>query len=210
VQTEYAGYFEALNQHPRTLVGRKVPRLDGKDGDEVLRDAEDARDWQEAAKHQLAAEVRHRASKASEDQAEFMQTVHASIDMFQKNPDMIPGTKGFDKDLADQFATLAAPYELRVEGKLQGYSIPVQPLIDSVRATLAASRAAAAAPAPAAAAPPAGAPAAGAPPAAAGAPPSPEPPQEGITTKAGSGGADSEQFGTLFSTIHPDLANIRI
>jgi len=49
-------------------------------------------------------------------------------------------------------------------------------------------------------------------PAAAAAPPAAavEPPQAGIPSKAGAGGAESEDFSTLFSTIHSSLAGIRI
>ena len=90
---------------------------------------------------------------------------------------------------------MMAPYEVRVDGKLQGYSIPVQPIIDNLRKT------AAAVPAPsktAAAAPPA---------AARPTPPPPEPPQAGIASKAGSS-SEKEDFSTLFGTI--GLPNLQI
>lgn len=208
MQKEHSKYFEALNQHPRSLVGLEVPNLKG-DGVEVLRDANDAREWQDAVKHLLVQEVRTRASKAMDENATFLQTVHASVALFQDNPDLIPGTKEFDVDLANRFAVMATPYELRVDGKLQGYSIPVQPLIEQLRNQIVAEREkAAAAATPATPAAPA-APAASAP-AAPAAPPAPaaEPPQAGISSKAGSGDA-SEDFSTLFGTISPELANIR-
>ena len=41
-----------------------------------------------------------------EESADFLQTVHASIDLFKNNRDLIPGTKDFDRRLADQFATM--------------------------------------------------------------------------------------------------------
>ena len=146
-----------------------------------------------------------------DENATFLQTVHASVALFQDNPDLIPGTKEFDVDLANRFAVMATPYELRVDGKLQGYSIPVQPLIEQLRNQIVSEREKAAAAAPPAPATPA-TPAAPAPaaPAAAPAPPAPaaEPPQAGISSKAGSGDA-SEDFSTLFGTISPELANIR-
>lgn len=197
MQTEHANYFEALNKHPRMLVGTQVPAI-GKDGMETLRDAEDARDWQEAVKHLLVEEVRSRASKAMDENADFMATVHSSIELFQKNVDLVPGTTGFDKELAERFTTLATPYELRVEGKLQGYSIPVQPIIDQLRTQLAAERTAAPAAAPAAPETPAAAAAPAAPPA---------PPQAGIPSKAGNG-SQAEDFSTLFGTI--GLPNLQI
>lgn len=190
VKVEHANYFNALNQHPRMLVGTEVPAI-GKEGTEVLRDAQDAKDWQDAVKHLLVEEVRARASRAMDEHADFLTTIHSSIELFQNNPDLIPGTKDFNVQLANQFAKMAEPYELRVDGKLQGYTIPVQPLIDQLRAQAPQAAAAATAPTPT--------------PVAAAA--SPEPPQAGITSKAGNG-SQAEDFSTLFGTL--GLPNLQI
>jgi hypothetical protein len=191
VRDEHKQYFEALEKHPRMLVGQKVPRIGG-EGTEVLKDANDAKDWQEAVKSLLVAEVRDRAEKQMDESSEFLTTIHASIDLFTSNPDLIPGTKDFDVDLANRFATMATPYELRVDGRLQGYSIPVQPLIEQIRNQLIKERE--------------NKPAAPATPAAPAAPSAtPEPPQAGIPSKAGAGGVE-EDFSTLFGTLGlPDL-----
>jgi hypothetical protein len=189
---EHTQYFEAIEKHPRLLVGQQVPRIDGKEGFEVLRDTNDAREWQEAVKGLLADDVRDRAGRAMDENSGYLETVHASVQLFQNNVDLVPFTKGFDKDLAERFATLAKPYELRDDkGKLNGYSIPVQPIIDQLRTQLTAERAAK----PAAPAAPA-APATPAAPAA----PAAEPPQAGITSKAGSS-SETEDFSTLFGTL---------
>ena len=158
---------------------------------ETLKDTADAKEWQEAVKTILIAEIREKATVKMEESADFLQTVHASIDLFKNNPDLIPGTKGFNRKLADSFASMMAPYEVRVDGKLQGYSIPVQPIIENLRKT------AAAVPAPVAA-PPAAAPVRSA---------APEPPQAGIQSKAGSS-SEKEDFSTLFGTI--GLPNLQI
>jgi hypothetical protein len=199
VKTEHPKYFEAIETHPRLLVGTKVPGLNGAE-DEVLRTTEDAREWQEAARHVLVAEIRDRAGKQLEENRGYLDTVHASIELFQNNPDLVPGTKDFDVELAKRLTTLAEPYEIRHDGKLQGYSIRVQPLIDQIRAQVASERTAAAA-APSTTA------AAAAPPAAARVV---DPPQAGITSKAGGGGDAAEDFSTLFSTINPALADFQI
>lgn len=209
MRTEHPKYFEALDVHPRALVGKEVPSATG-EGTEVLRDAADAREWQDATKQLLVSEIRSRASKASDENAQFAQTVHASIALFQNNADLIPGTKTFDVDLANRFAELAKPYELRVEGKLQGYSIQVQPLIDHLRSQLGAERQAAAArpPAPAAASAAAGSSTTGSaqPPAAGQGSATPDQPQAGIPSKAGESGTGGEDFSTLFGTLGlPDL-----
>jgi hypothetical protein len=175
-------------------VGTQVPAI-GKEGMETLRDSNDAKEWQEAVKALLVAEIREQATAKMEESADFMQTVHASIDLFKNNPDLIPGTKDFNRTLADQFAGMMEPYEVRVDGKLQGYSIPVQPIIEKLRANL---KTAASAPPVVGAAPPAAAPSPR---------PAPEPPQAGIQSKASSG-AEREDFSTLFGTI--GLPNLQI
>jgi hypothetical protein len=181
------------------LVGTEVPSLTGPEGSmETLRDANDAREWQEAVKVLLTEEVRERATVAMEENKGILDTVHQSIELFANNKDMVPGTRQFDRQLADRFASMVKPYELRVEGKLHGYTIPVQPLIDSLRASLVAERAAAR---PAAASP------AAAPTARQAARPA-DPPQAGIGSKAGSASDGDEDFSTLFGTL--GLPNLRI
>ena len=181
------------------LVGTEVPALNGKQGEmETLRDANDAREWQEAVKVLLTEEVRERTTKALEENKGILDTVHQSIELFTNNKDLVPGTRQFDRQLADRFAAMVKPYELRVEGKLHGYTIPVQPLIDSLRASLVAERATAAPPAPAAPAAAPGAPAAK--PA--------EPPQASIPSKAGAAGGEADDFSVLFGTL--GLPNLRI
>lgn len=198
VRAEHANYFTAIQQHPRSLVGTEVPSING-EGMEVLQDADDAKDWQDAVKHILVDTVRERVTRNMEEQADFIDTIHASIDLFRNNKDLIPGTKEFDVDLANRFAQIAAPYELKVNDKLQGYTIPVQPIIDQLRSQMVAERAAGAASTPA--------PAASTPPVAAKPAPVAEPPQAAIESKAGSG-TETEDFSTLFGTI--GLPNLQI
>ena len=131
-----------------------VPSTRG-EGTEVLRDAADAREWQDEVKHLLKTEIDSRVSKARDGLKSEFETVHESIALFRNNPDLVPHTKQFDKELADRFVKLAESYEKKIDGKLVGYSVPVQPLINSLRAQIESERAAkAAAPAPAAAAAP--------------------------------------------------------
>ena len=202
MREEYTKYFEALEKHPRLLVGQDVPAI-GREGTEALRDTNDAREWQEAVKSILVAEIQDRAGRQMEESKDFLETVHASIDLFKNNADLIPGTKDFDVELANEFARLVQPYEVRVDGKLQGYSIPVQPIVDSLRQQVTTRRKATQT------APPAetkSTGAAGGAPARQAAPPA-DPPQAGITSKAGNSG-DKEDFSTLFGTI--GLPNLQI
>ena len=169
-----------------------MPRI-GAEGSEILRDTNDAKEWQEAVRSLLVAEIKENATAAMEENEDFLATVHSSIALFQNNKDLIPGTKDFDRRLADSFAGMMKPYEVRVDGKLQGYSIPVQPIIDNLRTQLKAAPSAPTPPPAASAAPEVGQRA--------------EPPQAGIQSKAGSS-TDKEDFSTLFGTI--GLPNLQI
>src|SRR5699024_8940204 len=46
-------------------------------------------------------------------------------------------------ELAKEFTELAKAYESRADGKLIGYTVPVQPIVNQLRSKLAAQRAAA-------------------------------------------------------------------
>lgn len=187
---DYEKYFEALETHPRLLVGTQVPAI-GKEGMETLRDSNDAREWQEAVRSLLVQEVEEATQQKLEESGSQLQTLHASIDLFKNNKDLIPGTKNFNKTLADEFAKLAMPYEVRQDGKLQGYSIPVQPIIDALRLkNKTAATVETPEPAPASTPPAADS----------NSSKKADPPQAGIPSKAGSS-AEKEDFSTLFGTI---------
>jgi hypothetical protein len=195
VRDEHPKYFEALEKHPRSLVGTQVPRVDGKEGMETLRDASDAASWQDAAKRLLVAEVQSRVAAKQEEVRGTFETVHSSIDLFRNNADLVPNTKQFDPELAKQFVAFAKEYEVRSGAdKLLGWSVPVQPMINQLRSQLVSRRAAAPAPAAAATAPSAAQQRAAeqartqagtfAPPV--------DGPQAGITSKAGSSGSGED------------------
>lgn len=145
MQNEYKNYFDRLRVHPRTLVGEQVMAVNGK-GMETLRDAEDARQWQEAIKQILASELESRVLSKQEELKDSYSTVHASIDLFRNNADLIPGTKQFDPELANEFVAMVKDFEVRSNDRLIGFSVPVQPIINQLRSKLVASRAAAEAP----------------------------------------------------------------
>lgn len=198
MQAEYKPYFDALEKHPRLLVGTQVPKIGGAEGEmETLQSSDDAREWQEAVKSILVPEIKARAQTKLDASRDYLETLHSSVDLFLKNRDLIPGTPRFNQPLADAFAEMAQPYELRVDGKLRGYSIPVQPLIDSLRKQLAVAPSQPSAPQ---------APAGGSAPG----PSTPpvDPPQAGIPSKAGATAGQAEDFSTLFGTI--GLPNLKI
>lgn len=208
MKAEHSKYFEAIEQHPRQLVGQDVPSLDGSGGTERLRDSQDAKDWQDAVKAQLVAAVKDRMSRKADDLAPVMETLHSSIALFQNNPDLIPGTKQFDSELANEFVDFAKGFEVRSDGKLIGYSVPVQPILTKIRNNLVAARAvkgaqptAAQLAAQQAAAQQQRNPAGQF---------STDAPQAGLQNKAGSGAAEAENFDTLFAAIGLPPGSIRI
>lgn len=136
-------YDEALRKPPYLLVGERVPDLRGGSEPVLLRDSADAREWQEAAKTLIEAEIQSRVASKTEEVKPMLSVIQESLLMFRNNPDLMPNTKEFDKQLADRIADLAGDYELRVNGKLYGYQVDVQPLINKVRAQLNQERGAA-------------------------------------------------------------------
>ena len=184
MKEEFNTYFEIIEAPPRMLIGKSVPSLDPEKDTEVLRDAADARDYQEAAKTLLAKELGSRVQAGVQEQAAYLQVLSQSIDMIQQNPDLLR-----DKVFADRVADLIKPYEYRKDGKLIGYSVNVIPLVAQVRKQLAAERAAG------------GAPATSAAPAKPTTPATPAPgPQQGLRASAAQS-SQPEGFDQLWSTL---------
>jgi hypothetical protein len=139
-QEDYPHYIEALQMHPLELVGKELPSIDGSDENVVLRSAAEVEQWQGAVKTILQRQLEADVLEKQQESSEILDVVHASIQLFQDNPDLIPGSRSYDKELASQFVKLAEPYALKMNGKLTGYSIPVQGLVDKVRAQVNAKQ----------------------------------------------------------------------
>ena len=203
VRTEFAAYIEAVEAAPRYLVGKTVPKADGSEGEETLRDAQDARDWQEEIKKQLGREVTRRIELGRQESSGLMEVVNNSIGLFQANPDIVPNSKQFDKELADEFAALIKPFEVRNDKEqLVGWKVDVKPMLATLRQQVMARRAAAPA-APAAPATPTPQQQRAAEQARNGAGQfhNPDAPQAGITSSAGQNADDSDNLDTLFGTL---------
>lgn len=133
-------YYEALEKHPMALVGESVPGVKGDGQMMVLRDTAEARDWQDATKALIEAEVAAKIRTKSDEVRPLMGVIQESILMLQNNSDLIPGTKEYDPELAEQFTKIAKSYELRIGDKLYGYQVNVQPLINELRTNLGERR----------------------------------------------------------------------
>ncbi len=184
MKEEFSTYFEIIEAPARMLAGKTVPSLDPDKETEVLRDAADARDYQEAAKALLAKELGSRVQAGVQEQGEYLTVLSQSIDMLQQNPDLLR-----DRVFADRVAELIKPYEYRKDGKLYGYSVNVIPLVAQVRKQLATERGSS------------GAPAASAAPAKPTTPAAPAPgPQQGLRASAAQS-SQPEGFDQLWSTL---------
>lgn len=177
-QDVYENYIETLDKHPLELVGQEVPALNEEGTPTVYNTTEQVKDYQEALKVVLGRLLRQRVDELREEVGPTADVVHSSITLFQNNPDLIPGTAGFNKDLADQVARLVKPYELKMDGKLTGYNIDIQGIVDQARGQLTAAPAT---PAPAAKK-------------SAPAKKSATPPQGGIASRAGKSGEGEEDY----------------
>jgi hypothetical protein len=180
-QEDYPQYIEMLQMHPLELVGKDLPSIDGSDDPIVLRSAAEVEQWQGAVKTILQRELEDIVQQKQQESNEVLDVVHASIELFKDNPDLYPGSKSYNKEMASQFIKLAEPYALKMNGKLTGWSIPVQGLVDQVRAQVKAKQPA------------------GTPPAKKAAPA--HKPQGGIPSKAGESGAGEVDYSPMWGAL---------
>lgn len=135
-------FLRALDQHPRMLVGDQVPSLKKQGETEILRDSNDAKDWQDGLRHMISMQVSQRAAGYAEEAKPLISTIQSSVELFRRNPDIVPGTKEFDPELATRFVNMSKSYEHREGDKMFGYRVDVQPLVANIREQLKAERAA--------------------------------------------------------------------
>lgn len=136
-------YLDGLRLRPLQMVGMEVPsiRPDAKDGEMMkILDSQMARDWQEAVTGLIEDEVKDKVAQRQDQLRPMLSVIHDSIQLGQNNPDLIPGTKGFDLELATRFVKLAKAYEVKSAQGVIGYQVNVQPLINELRAGLAQER----------------------------------------------------------------------
>lgn len=189
--------LEFIASPARLLVGVTVPDLKTETGTEILKDPQDAADWIATAKHILDGQIANRTKEYMNDAKPFLSTVQASIEMFRNNPELHPKAKEYNPELAEKFIKLAKSYEYRIDGKLIGYRVEVQPLLDNLKEQIAASPTAPAAPA---------APAVEQPRAANG---QFEAPQAGIPSQAGhSGTSVDDDYSAFWETLGMKEMNI--
>lgn len=137
IREDYGHYIDRLEMHPMELLGVELPPIDGSDKAVSFNTVQDVRDWQEAVQTVLRRDVQARVDALSEEDQDVRSVIQDSIQLFVNNPDLNPKSSGFNKALADEVARIARPYALKMDGKLTGYSIPIQGIVDQVRASQA-------------------------------------------------------------------------
>lgn len=137
IREDYGHYIDRLEMHPMELLGVELPPIDGSDKTVSFNTVQDVRDWQEAVQTVLRRDVQARVDAFTEEDQDVRSVIQDSIQLFVNNPDLNPKSSGFNKELADEVARIARPYALKMDGKLTGYSIPIQGIVDQVRASQA-------------------------------------------------------------------------
>ncbi|QYC53817.1 hypothetical protein SEA_EUGENEKRABS_47 [Microbacterium phage EugeneKrabs] len=137
-------FIEVLQEVPVRLVGMEVPSLakNAQPGDKIkLLDSAQVAQYQKDLSQILESEIRTKTQEKADSVRPMATVIQESFLLFENNPDLIPNTKGFDRELAARFTEIAKTYEVKVNGKVIGYQdINVQPLINSLRADLAKQR----------------------------------------------------------------------
>ena len=131
--------LEAINVHPRLLIGDTVPSVKAGGAPEVLKTSEDARDWQEAVRGIITEQVTNRTSALMNDARPLLGTLQDSVNLFRSNRDLIPGTAEYNPQLAKQFIEMTKAYLFVADGKPLGWRVDVQPILDSIRQSLGAA-----------------------------------------------------------------------
>ena len=135
-----SAYFDVLEKTPYELAGTEVPSI--RPGEETtrLKDSGEAKEYQEATKSLIEREIKAKVDAKMQDAKPMASVLQDSVLMFQNNPDLIPNTKQYDKELADAVVEAGKSYELRVKDKLYGYQVPMQPIINQLRSLLEKQR----------------------------------------------------------------------
>ncbi|WZB39206.1 hypothetical protein SEA_JORDANFARM_52 [Microbacterium phage JordanFarm] len=136
-------FVEALQLRPMQMVGMEVPsvrRGAGKDEMMKILDSNMAREWQETVNGLIEDEIDDKVKTKTEEARGMTSVIQSSILLGQNNPDLIPGTKGFNPELAARFVKFAKAYEVRTANGVIGYQVDVQPLVNELREAIAAER----------------------------------------------------------------------
>jgi hypothetical protein len=136
-------FLDALEMSPLELAGTEVPsiRRGAQPGEKMrLLDTQMARDWQESVNKIIERGENDLVKTRTTELKPMLSTIQESFLLLQNNPDLIIGAAEFDRELAERFERAAKTYEVKSQGKVIGYGVNVQPLINEIRAGLSKER----------------------------------------------------------------------
>jgi hypothetical protein len=129
-------FLQMLQAHPMELVGNQVPNVNGQEGVMRLNNAAEAEAWLGAVKQILGRQVNARTEALLQDARPILSTLQGANNLFKNNPDLVPGTKEYNPELAKQVYALTKTYIHKVDDKAIGFRVDIQPVVDAVREQL--------------------------------------------------------------------------
>ncbi|WVX89589.1 hypothetical protein SEA_HITCHHIKER_52 [Microbacterium phage HitchHiker] len=137
-------FIESLQAAPSELVGQEVLSISAgaaKDDKITLRTRAEAAEYQQDLNTIVQKEINGIAAERRDAARPMATVIQESFLLFENNPDLVPGTKGFDRELATRFAEIADTYGVKVNGSLIGYKdINTQQLVNTLRKSLEKER----------------------------------------------------------------------
>lgn len=106
----------------------------------LIRDGQQARDYIEGASKLIERGVEDLVGTKNRELQPLRSVIQESFLLFQNNPDIVEGSKTFDKELATRFASMAQSFAFIHNGQTIGYQGNVQPMLNELRTNLAKER----------------------------------------------------------------------
>jgi len=135
--------LDALRYSPTELVGTEVPSIQrGAQPGQKMRitDSTQARQYIEDASKLIERGVDDLVGQKNQELKPLRSVIQESFLLFSNNPDIVEGSKTFDKELATRFASMASAFAFIHNGQTIGYQGNVQPMLNELRANLAKER----------------------------------------------------------------------
>jgi hypothetical protein len=136
-------FLDILNDDPYQLATKSVPDIRpgaANDAKVTLRDSSEAKAYQESLAKLVKAEIDDVVKQKTDQIRPLMSVTQESALLLQSNPDLIPDTDKYDPELAALVYEVGKSYELKVNDKVIGFQVPMQPIINKLRGDLEKSR----------------------------------------------------------------------
>lgn len=146
---EYANFIRHIQAAPRDLIGKELPINGDPANMSKIRDEESAVAWQREHQQLLEQTFQELREDYMREHSTERVAVNNALELFSANPDLIPGTTDFNKDLAEGVMKYASKFIVKDEnGRAIGFTVSVNNLISYARQELQKRASTSAAPAP--------------------------------------------------------------